>query len=241
MNKKNILLFLSLVSLFSFVVLSKYEDRSVIRNLDFAVTVKLQEKIDKSAHLRLASFVDTTMTGATFFASPEFTSVVVILLTGWLFYDFRKKKFYWRALIIPLAFMLIVFVELYGKSIVHHPSPPFSMIKHATSIFPANYINEQFSYPSGHAARAMFISIVYYSLFFIHNSLIFRKKWNSIVVVGLIGYVMLVGLSRVYLGHHWFSDIIGGMLLASGISFGVLMFAPVDGQDKPLYNRKVHE
>ena len=114
MSKKNVLLVLSLVFLFSFVVLSKYEDRSVIRNLDFAVTVKMQEKIDTSAHLRLKSFVDTMMTGATFFASPEFTSVVVILLTGWLFYDFRKKTFYWRVFIIPLAFMLIVFVELYG-------------------------------------------------------------------------------------------------------------------------------
>lgn len=250
MNKKYVLLFLSLVFLFSFVVLSKYEDRSFIRNLDFAVTVKIQEKIDSSTHLRIASFIDNSMTGATFFASPEFTSVVVILLTGWLLYDFKKptfvktsvgKKKYWLVLIIPIAFVAIVSIEIFAKSIVHHPSPPFSMIKHATSIFPANYINEQFSYPSGHAARAVFLSIITYSLFFIHTSLIFRKKWNSIVVVGLIGYVMLAGLSRVYLGHHWFSDVVGGAFLACSLAFGVLSFAPVDGWDKADYNRKVHE
>lgn len=226
MNKKNVLLFLSLVFLFLFIVLSKYEDRPFIRNLDFAVTVKVQEKIDTSAHLRLKSFVDTTMTGATFFASPEFTSVVVILLTGWLFYDFKIKKLNWKALIIPIMFALIVFVELYGKSIVHHPSPPFSMIKHATSIFPANYINEQFSYPSGHAARAIFISIITYLSFSIGH-LALRKRFIFGLCLGL--YVFLVSVSRIYLGHHWFSDVMGGLLLGVGFAFGALLFAPVDG------------
>ncbi len=226
MNKKYILLFLSFVSLFLFVVLSKYEDRSVIRNLDFAVTVKVQEKIDKSAHLRLTSFVDTMMTGATFFASPEFTSIVVLFLTIILF-----KKYRWYAMSIPIAFLCIVGIELYAKSIVHHPSPPFSMIKLPTSIFPANYINEQFSYPSGHAARAIFLAIL--SFFFL------RKK--LLLGILLVSYVLFVSVSRIYLGHHWFSDVIGGALLASGFAFAVLMFAPVDGQDKPHYNRKVHE
>ena len=179
----------------------------------------MQEKIDTSAHLRLKSFVDTMMTGATFFASPEFTSVVVILLTGWLFYDFRKKTFYWRVFIIPLAFMLIVFVELYGKSIVHHPSPPFSMIKHATSIFPANYINEQFSYPSGHAARAVFIAIVFYLALNIQH-LALSKRLLFGLSLGL--YVVLVSVSRIYLGHHWFSDVAGGVLLGAGMVLFIL-------------------
>lgn len=240
-NKKAILLLLSFLSLFAFVVLSKYEDRAFMRSLDFAVTVKVQETIDTSTHLRLTSFIDTMMTGATFFASPEFTSIVIILLSGWAMYDFKNKRLRWKIVIIPIAFIVIVIIEIYAKSIVHHPSPPFGMIKHATSIFPANYINEQFSYPSGHAARAVFLSIITYSLFFIHTSLIFRKKWHSIVVVGLIGYVMLAGLSRVYLGHHWFSDVVGGAFLACSLALGVLSFAPVDGWDKADYNRKVHE
>ncbi len=227
-----------LVSLLLFVILSKYEDRPFIRNLDFAVTVKVQEKIDRSAHLRLASFVDTMMTGTTFFASPEFTSAVVIILTGLALYDRKKKSWNGKAFVILTGFVAIVLVELYGKSIVHHPSPPFSMIKHATSIFPANYINEQFSYPSGHAARAVFVSIISYLSFSIYH-LALRKRLIFGLCLG--SYVLLVSISRIYLGHHWFSDIIGGMLLSSGFAFAVLTFAPVDGQDKPHYNRKVHE
>ncbi len=207
---KKFRLFLPIIFLLAFLLLSKYEDRQVIRSIDFAATVKIQDRIDKSAHLRLASFVDNVMEGSSFFAGPVFTSVVVFILTG---LAFRKK--HWHALIISAAFVLIVLVELYGKSIIHHPSPPFSMIKHTTSIFPANYINEQFSYPSGHTARAVFIAIISWMLFH-------RKKWLG---AGLAFYILLVAVSRIYLGHHWLSDVIGGALLGSGL--GLLTMATI--------------
>lgn len=222
MNKINLIV-ISIILLCLFTLLSKYEDRQGLRNLDFAVTVKVQERIDKSAYLRLASVVDNVMEGATYFAAPAFTSVAVILLTGYAFYDWKKKRVHWKSLIIPARFVLILLAELYGKSIVHHPSPPFSMIKHPTSLFPANYVNEQFSYPSGHAARAVYLSIVMYSVFLIHNSFIRRKKWSILIAIGLTGYVFLVGLSRIYLGEHWFSDVLGGLLLGVGIGSLVVL------------------
>lgn len=215
--KKNVALWLSLLSLFSFLLLSKYEDRPFLRNLDFAVTTKIQDKIDKTSHLRMQRFVDNTMEGATFFASPGFTSIVVIMLTGWTLYDWKKKRFNFRALVILVAFVVIVLVELYGKSVVAHPSPPFSMIKHTTSVFPANYINEQFSYPSGHAARAVFLAIILFSVVSRRSSVFKNNKKKLLIVAGLVGYVLLVAASRIYLGHHWFSDVLGGLLLGSGL------------------------
>jgi membrane-associated phospholipid phosphatase len=199
MNK--IFLAVSLFLLISFVFLSKYEDRAIVKLMDFAATVKIQDRIDKSVHLRLAALVDNVMEGSSFFASPEFASIVVLLLTA---LTFKTKK--WRALVIPAAFILIVLVEIYGKTVVHHPSPPFAMIKHTTSVFPANYINEEFSYPSGHAARAVFIAITAW--------FIVKKRWVSFA---LALYVLLVAISRIYLGHHWPSDVIGGALLGAGL------------------------
>lgn len=202
----------SMILLISFALLSKFEDRQIIRNVDFATTVKVQDRIDKSAHLRLAAFVDNTMEGATFFAGPEFTSIIVLILTVVAVYDWKNKKGRWKAALIPLTFIVIVLAEIYGKTAVHHPSPPFSMIKHTTSVFPANYINEQFSYPSGHTARAIFVSLIAWIAFG-------RKKW---VGVGLVLYVFLVSVSRIYLGLHWLSDILGGGLLGSAMSIAVL-------------------
>ena len=201
-----------------FGVLSKYEDRFFVRSLDFAATVKVQERIDTSSHLRASTFVGNLMEGATFFASPEFTVVVTLFLTGLFAYDRKKKTWNLYALIIPAALVLIVALEVFGKSIVHHPSPPFSMIKHPTTIFPADYINDQFSYPSGHAARALFMAVVT-SLWIIRRR-IFRKS-TMIAALGLLmGYVALVSVSRIYLGHHWLSDVAGGWLL--GVSCGLL-------------------
>ena len=204
---KRVTIVISVFLLIAFALLSKYEDRGFLRNLDFAVTVKVQERIDKSTHLRLADFVGNVMEGATFFAAPVFSTVAMLVLSG---FALRKNR---RALFIPILFAIIVLVELYGKTIVHHPSPPFSMIKHPTSLFPANYVNEQFSYPSGHAARAVFLAIIAYMLT--------RKRW--FISFGLLLYVAFVSISRIYLGEHWFTDVVGGLLLGSAL--GVLTWA----------------
>ena len=207
MNKNKIVLLLGFLFLFCFALLSKFEDRQIIRTIDFAATVKIQDKIDKSIHLRLATFVDSVLVGSSFFAEPLFTSLAVLVLTV---IAFKRKK--WRAFLIPAAFILILLVEVLGKSIVHHPSPPFGMIKHPTSIFPSNYINEQFSYPSGHTARAVFIAIIAWVI-------LRKKKW---IGTGLRIYVLLGAVSRIYLGHHWLSDVIGGALLGAGLSTIIL-------------------
>jgi len=216
----------ALLSLAGFVLLSKYEDRVMLRNMDFAVTVKTQERIDRSAHLRLSAIVGNVMEGATFFASPEFTVVICLLITGIAFYD-RKKKGRWnyKALFIPLALVFIVCIEVFGKSIVHHPSPPFSMIKHPTTIFPANYVNEQFSYPSGHTARAVFLALILFSTIQQYNNITMKKR--LFIGLGLGIYVTLVSVSRVYLGHHWFSDVVAGILLGAGGACALLgVFLP---------------
>lgn len=201
------------ILLFLFLLLSKYEDRLIVKNLDFAATVKIQERIDGSSHLRVASFVGNLMEGATFFASPELTVAVTVLLTGVMLYERRKKRWNIWALTVPLALTILVCAEIYGKTVVHHPAPPFNMIKHPTTIFPANYINEQFSYPSGHAARAIFLSVVAMSV--LSYSWWFTRR--TVCFVGVIGiiYISLVSVSRIYLGHHWLSDVAGGLLLGA--------------------------
>lgn len=206
------------ILLLFFVMLSKYEDRSFMRDFDFSVTVRVQERIDKSAHLRASAFIGNLMEGATFFASPEFTVAVTLFFAGLFAYDRKKKVWNYKAIIIPVALAVIVLLEIYGKTVVHHPSPPFAMIKHPTTIFPADYINDQFSYPSGHAARGLFMAILVVVAAVVAGP---TRKRYLFIAAGLMGvYVLLVSVSRIYLGHHWFSDVVGGWFLGGAAGLG---------------------
>lgn len=217
---KNVFAFTALILFMFFGLLSKYEDRAVLRSLDFAVTTKVQGKVDTSSHLRFADFIGNLMEGATFFASPEFTVIVTLVYSALFVYNRSSKRWNWKALVIPLALTLIVVLEIYAKSIVHHPSPPFSMIKNPTTMFAKDYINEQFSYPSGHAARAIFMAML--SFMVIYGLKNVKKNIRYMLLFVLMVYVLLVSISRIYLGHHWFSDVSGGLLLGASMGLFVM-------------------
>ena len=70
------------------------------------------------------------------------------------------------------------------------------------------------SFPSGHVANATTMAVVL--------AIILRRYW--VWIVGVI-YVVLMMLSRTYLGAHWLSDTFGGLLLGAGVA--VIVWAPL--------------
>jgi len=67
-----------------------------------------------------------------------------------------------------------------------------------------------FSFPSGHTAMSM---VVYGLLaFFISRELPARQRWWPFVAAGML--TGCIGFSRLYLGAHWLSDVVGGLSLA---------------------------
>ena len=69
------------------------------------------------------------------------------------------------------------------------------------------------SFPSGHTANAATLAITL--------AIILQRRW---VWFAGIAYTVLMALSRTYLGAHWLTDTIGGMLLGTAVA--VIVWAP---------------
>lgn len=69
------------------------------------------------------------------------------------------------------------------------------------------------SYPSGHSM----VSIVFYGIimYYIYDSLFFKKKAKIILISIISILLVLIGLSRMVLGVHYFTDVIGGFALGT--------------------------
>lgn len=71
-----------------------------------------------------------------------------------------------------------------------------------------------YSFPSGHAVAGAATALALVLAFFPPGAR--RRRWEWIAV----GFAFVMAFSRVYLSAHWFSDVVAGVLLGSGIALG---------------------
>lgn len=69
-----------------------------------------------------------------------------------------------------------------------------------------------YAFPSGHMAQAV---ATYGVLAFLVSARIGRMRWRAAVWSCATVLAALVGLTRVYLGVHWLTDVLGGFVIAA--------------------------
>ncbi len=98
-----------------------------------------------------------------------------------------------------------------GKDLVGRARPPLADAIPPYEVSP--------SFPSGHTLNAMVIAgILCYLMLHWFRRPPARIAW----IVGFSLYALTMGLSRVYLGHHWLTDVLAGWLLGLAWVFMVI-------------------
>jgi len=124
--------------------------------------------------------------------------IFFIILTAAIFWLKNKKEYI-------LAFLVTVLgAEISGqiiKVLVHRTRPDGGLETENT-----------FSFPSGHALIAVaFYGFLVYYFWRVSRS---QAQKSLFLIAGLL-LILLIGLSRLYLGVHFFSDVIGGYVLGA--------------------------
>lgn len=155
-----------------------------------------------SAIMRWPESLKPLMQLFTLLGQPVITIGVVGLL---FFYGATTSNFFYLQSSL-LAFVTIVMTSLI-KLFLRRARPKNDYVK--------NMLFQTYSFPSGHAAGAL----ISYGLLAVYASV----KWPELAllcwIVALI-LSFLIGVSRVFLGAHYASDVFGGWLIgAIGLLF----------------------
>ncbi len=220
LTDRNIRLFLitlGVVLFFLFVGFSYLVAKETFNQIDFDTTVKFQDKIPRR--------FDDLFSWFSVLGSAEVTGIIWFTT----FFLLVIKRFFRAAagmFLLPFALAL----EIYGKLFVHHPAPPFLFYRGTLDVnFPIHFTHTNFSYPSGHETRTAFLVVFLMCYFFFRGLRKSGPKYNLpfqlAAQAGLVLILVIMTISRIYLGEHWTSDVIGGFLIGAG--FGMIAGAMV--------------
>jgi membrane-associated phospholipid phosphatase len=128
------------------------------------------------------------------------------ILTFW----FRGRRIEAILLVAAWGSSMVSFLT---KQVVRRPRPDHAVVRVVLAKV------RDTSFPSGH--------VVHYVTFwgFVSYLLLFRtaiRPFKWIAGLFMVPIIALVGPSRVYLGHHWFTDVLGSYLLGGAYLAGLI-------------------
>lgn len=213
--RRNLILFAIGCGFFLFFVFFSYlVHKDLFTQIDFDTTVRLQNNVSRRFDDLFSLFSDI--------GSFELMLIfLVVLLVVW-----RKVI---AGVMLFSAFVAFHIFELFGKYFVDHPPPPEFMLRTKRIVqFDQFHVRTEFSYPSGHSGRTLFVAVILLFIIWQMRSWPLYLKVGLSIFIGTFVSVMLV--SRVYLGEHWMTDVIGGSLLGVALSVIGLAFYRKKGQ-----------
>ncbi len=152
--------------------------------------------------------LDRVVTDFTHLGGPTGMTIIAAVLTGLLVW--RRRA--WT----PLVLMVIavagsLLLTTVGKDVIGRVRPPY-----VDAVPP---FESSPSFPSGHALNSTVIAgLVAYLILLRLTSTLARV----VTVVVALAWAVAIGLSRVFLGHHWLTDVMFGWVVGLAWLFSVI-------------------
>jgi undecaprenyl-diphosphatase len=111
----------------------------------------------------------------------------------------------WEALVALIAALLTTGLNLLVKDLIQRPRPAATLVHVLATL-------TDYSFPSGHV---MFYTGFFGFIVFLAFTLLQPSLKRTLLIAFFSLLVLLVGISRIYAGEHWASDVLGAYLLGS--------------------------
>ncbi len=164
--------------------------RSQPNKLDVEITTRLQRRLPPAAGRALRVISSA--------GYAPFTHSVVLSLAANLWVLGRKREAVFSVGTMGAGFTTGVIKLLVGRP---RPDPRFRV---------HNKPFKDNSFPSGHATH---YTVFYGYVFFLAKTLLPESPFRTALMTYCLTLICLVGPSRVYLGHHWASDVLAGHMV----------------------------
>lgn len=154
--------------------------------------------IDNKIYETIIKMLNPTTTAIMTFISFLGSAIVLIALTIGLIILIKNKKY---SKLIALNLILVFVLNRILKWIIRRPRPERLKL----------VLENGYSFPSGHSMVAF--GFYGFLIYLIYKNFENKKiKYSLIVFLSLI--ILLIGISRIYLGVHYVTDVIGGFIFA---------------------------
>lgn len=169
----------------------------------------------------------TTYLKAVTYIGNFYGYLVVVLLVCTFFYLKFKN---WRYILELLTVLILASISnVVIKKIINRARPT----EHSL------YVLDSLSYPSGHAMSAM----AFYGFLIYLSYVLKMQKWLKALLITCLSLLILsIGISRIYLGVHYPSDVAGGFIAGFiWVIFCVVLFHIIDLLRKRKKKKKTTE
>ncbi len=191
MKKKNIKTIIYTIPFILFIILTIFVVTNKITTIDNTIGEFIISLRNDS--LNNTMIIITNISGA--YALVALSLLILIII--------KKKRI---PLLITINLIMVTIVSQIAKFIIKRPRPiNISLVE------PIGY-----SYPSGHSM----VSMAYFGfLLYLTYKKVNNKPLKYFLITILTLLIIAIGFSRIYLGVHYFSDVLGGYLLSLSYLF----------------------